>query len=106
MFKEDGTSHFIGSDRCWNDPESGGYLNHCTTFTNGSMFALLGPRTYHTFDLKNGKRVGKNYTGDSHKFYCPTAKSILSVNWNQGSYYTCVMKYRVNGYEPKKIVQK
>ena len=63
LYKEDGTSHFIGSDRLWNEPEEGGYLNHCSTFTNGSMFALLGPKYYHTFDLNNGKRVGKNYLG-------------------------------------------
>ena len=81
MFKEDGESHFIGSDRKWNEPESGGYLNHCTTFTNGSMFALLSPNTYHTFDLNNGKRVGKNYTGTTHKCYCPTARYVLVVDW-------------------------
>ena len=71
---------YRGSKRYWNDPEEfGGFLNNCSTFTNGTIFVISTPQRVVTFDLNTGIRLLQQCIGYYKVFYCPKAPFYYAV---------------------------
>ena len=97
LFKDDGETPYTGSKRYYKEPEvAGGFLNVCTTFTNGSSFFLITPCRFWRWSLSDGKRHSYSYTGNVKMFYCPTAKYIFMTDYNSSK--SNINKYTLGEY--------
>ena len=95
LFKEDGTTPFLGAKR----RTRGEYTDRGCLHKNDKVIIWLSGKSVHAFDRASGKRLKKHYWSSTQhvNFYNEFNQSF---SWMDCACYSFLYFYKMRGYDP------